>query len=184
MLWMVANDWDFLTGPQMLMHVIANWGRTNTVRESALKMNSGRKNPQLPQGVEPVMIKQLSHTRNPHPLWSFTPVHGCSRKKICIARGADQQFETLIPVLQQQQKKWHHLHSSLRLRSHFLVHLDEATAVVDKHAVMTAILQVDTKDQVQRLRIFQSSASRQVQSSVSQETSKGDEKLLAKHKNH
>ena len=40
---MATNAWDFLTCAQMLMHVIAYGGCTDTVRESALKADSGRK---------------------------------------------------------------------------------------------------------------------------------------------
>ena len=38
----------------MLIHAIAQWGRTDTVRESALKVDSwGEKNPMPHRGIEP-----------------------------------------------------------------------------------------------------------------------------------
>ena len=41
---MAASVCDFLTCAQMLMHATAHIGCANTVRESALKCNSWRKN--------------------------------------------------------------------------------------------------------------------------------------------
>ena len=40
-----SQCWGFLTCAQMLMHAIAHGGCTDTVRESALKVDSGRKIP-------------------------------------------------------------------------------------------------------------------------------------------
>ena len=55
---------DFLTCAQMLMHAIAHWDRTDTVRESALEIDSGRektKQKNLPlRGVEPASVLCLA----------------------------------------------------------------------------------------------------------------------------
>lgn len=47
------------------------------------------------------------------------------------------------------------LHSTLGLGSDLLVHLNEATAVVDEHAVLVALVYIDAKDEVQRLGLTQ-----------------------------
>ena len=52
---MAANVWDFffLTHAQMLMHATAHWGCADTVRESALTVDSGRKIPFLAEDSNP-----------------------------------------------------------------------------------------------------------------------------------
>ena len=42
---MAARVWEFLTCAQVLMHAIAHGGCTDTVRESAMEIYSGRKIP-------------------------------------------------------------------------------------------------------------------------------------------
>ena len=42
---MAADVWDFVTCAYMLMHAIAHGGCSTTTRESALKVDSGRKIP-------------------------------------------------------------------------------------------------------------------------------------------
>ena len=70
-----ATVWQCLglsTCTQMLMHVIAHWGCTNTVRDSALQVDWG-KNPLLHHGIEPVyftwcfglMLYQLGYIPTP-----------------------------------------------------------------------------------------------------------------------
>ena len=60
----VSKQWygwqcsGLFTCAQMLMHAIAHGGRTNTVRESALKVDSGR---QIPGGLEPVSVLLLAY---------------------------------------------------------------------------------------------------------------------------
>ena len=50
-----------------------------------------------------------------------------------------------------------YLHSTICLRPDFLVHLDEATTVVDKHTILVAAVQVHTEDEVQAFGVFQGS---------------------------
>ena len=54
---------------QMLMHVTAHGGCTNTVRESALKVDSGGKIPYGIGGIEPASATCQSNTLpiEPHP---------------------------------------------------------------------------------------------------------------------
>lgn len=51
----------------------------------------------------------------------------------------------------------YYLHSPLHLWSNFLVHFDETTAVVHKHTIMGSILQVYTKNKVQKFGVLKSS---------------------------
>ena len=62
----------FLTCTQMLMHAIAQGGCTDTARESALKVDSGKKNPcrigesNLHQRRDGLMLYQLSYIPTPN----------------------------------------------------------------------------------------------------------------------
>ena len=49
------------------------------------------------------------------------------------------------------------LHSTLCLRSYFLVHLDKAAAVVNKHAILISLLYIDAKNEIQSFWFFQRS---------------------------
>ena len=49
-----------LTCVQMLMHAIAHGGCTDSVSESALKVDSGRKTPSLHLGLEPSLVLRLA----------------------------------------------------------------------------------------------------------------------------
>lgn len=40
-------------------------------------------------------------------------------------------------------------HATLQLRPHLLIHLDQAAAVINEHAVQLALLDVHTKDKIQ-----------------------------------
>lgn len=51
----------------------------------------------------------------------------------------------------------YYLHSPLHLWSNFLVHFDQTTAVVHKHTIMGSILQVYTKNKVQKFGVLESS---------------------------
>ena len=61
----------FLTCAQMLMHAIAHGGCTDTVKESALKVDSGRKNILPHRGIEPASAAcrsdALATELHPHP---------------------------------------------------------------------------------------------------------------------
>ena len=42
-----------------------------------------------------------------------------------------------------------HVHSAISLGPNFLVHFDEATTVVDKHAVLVPVVDIHAKDEVE-----------------------------------
>ena len=54
--------WGSLTGVYILMDAIAHEGSTDTVRESALKVDSGKKNPLPHRGIEPASSECRSDT--------------------------------------------------------------------------------------------------------------------------
>ena len=58
--WYNCQCLGFLTYTQMLMHAIAHGGCTDTVRGSALKVDSGRKNPLPYRGSEPASVLRLA----------------------------------------------------------------------------------------------------------------------------
>ena len=66
-----------LTCAQTLMHAIAHWGVRTHVRESALKVDSGRKIPcctgesNLRQRRDGPMLYQLSYVPTSSPIWSY-----------------------------------------------------------------------------------------------------------------
>ena len=73
------------------------------------------------------------------------------------------EFSTLVTRMEYQVFglmmcwKFKYLHSSPCLWPNFLVHFDESGTVVYKHAVLISTLQVNTKDEIQRLRVFKRS---------------------------
>ena len=45
------------------------------------------------------------------------------------------------------------LHSSVCLSANLLIHLNQTTAVVNKDAILNAVVQIDAEDEVERLRL-------------------------------
>ena len=78
----------FLTRAQMLMHTIAHEGCTDTVRESAQKVDSGRKIPCRPgesnlrQRLAGPMFYQLSYIPAPPVSYTHLRAHEVVRKSL------------------------------------------------------------------------------------------------------
>ena len=66
--WRDCQCLGVLTCAQMLMHAIAHEGCTDTVRESALEVDSGRKIPLPNLGLEPTSVLRLEFRRTLYPL--------------------------------------------------------------------------------------------------------------------
>lgn len=61
----------------MLMHAIAQGVCTNTVKESALQVGCGRKNPLLHLGIEPSSVLPLAFQSNALPTEPSRPAYKC-----------------------------------------------------------------------------------------------------------